>query len=78
MELDNIRLVTWVDPLTPSIALEKPPKLFSLPWKNNRSVFGIASLPNNDQVLWEASELGGYLFVKQALDKSLRDFSGLT
>ena len=77
-ESDNLPLVTWIDLVTTSTVLEDPSKLFSFPWENNRSVFGIASLPNNDQVLWEASELGGYLFVKQALDKSLRDFSDLT
>ena len=73
LELDNLRLVTWVDPLTPSIALEKPSKLFSFPWENNRSIFGIVSLNNNSQALRKASELAlvkhGYLFVKEALDK---------
>ena len=82
VELDNLPVVTWIDLLTPSKVLEEPSKLFSLPWENNRSIFGIASLNNNSQTLREASELAivkhGYLFVKQALDKYSRDFSDLS
>jgi len=82
VELDNLPLVTWTDLLTPSTVLEEPSKLFSLPWENNRSIFGIEYLNNNGQALREVSELDivkhGYLFVKQALDKYLRDFSDLT
>ena len=71
-ESDNLPLVTWSDLVTPSTVLEEPSKLFSLPWKNNRLIFGIASLNNNSQTLREASELAivkhGYLFVKLALE----------
>ena len=77
---DNLPLllVTWIDLVTSSIALEKPSKFFSLPWKNNRSVFGIASLPNNDQVLWEASELAivkhGYLFCETSFGQIFKRY----